>query len=209
MSAVAPVAPAWLRVPGRPAARRWLDLHVTGAGHVPAAGPVLLAATHTSHADTIALGAATPRRLTFLGSEHLPRVLQPLGMLPVRRGTGDREALRRCLEALAAGAALVVYPEGGRARDGRVYRPRSGVARLAAASGCPVVPVGIVGTAALWPADARPRISGGPVTVAFGPPLFITSPLPGARRAFNDMLHDALVALSGRPKADHLLPPAS
>lgn len=187
----------------RPPLRAWLGLSVSGA--LPESGPVVVASTHTSHADAVALGVATQRPLTFLGSDHLPAVLRALGMLPVTRGAADRGALDRCLGVLGDGGALVVFPEGGRSRDGRVYRPRSGVARLATAAGCPVVPAGVTGTVAVWPPGAPPRMRRGAVHVAFGAPLDAPAPGPAARRAFADELHAALVALSGAPAADQLL----
>lgn len=208
---IAPTAPAWVRTLARPAVEAWLRLEVEGAERVPPTGPVILAPHHRSHADVLAVGAASPRPVTFLGSEHLTRVpvlgrfLPRLGMVPVHRGRGDADAMERCLAVLAAHAALVVFPEGSRSRDGRVYRPRSGVARLSAAVGAPVVPVGIAGTDDLWPVDAAPRPGGGVARVVFGDAIVPPADEPGARRAFAEELHDALVALSGAPRADGLL----
>ena len=200
-------APKVLRAVGSRPMRWWLRLDVEGANLMPAQGPVIVASTHASHADTLALAAAAPRTLTFLGSDHLPRLLVHLGMLPVARGSADAAALHRCLEALEGGVALVIYPEGGRSRDGRVYRPRSGVARLAAAMSCPVVPVGVTGTAEVWQPDGRPRLHRrGHVTVRFGAPLAVRDASPAARREFNDALHASLVRLSGKPSAGVLLP---
>lgn len=206
-----PTAPAWLRTVARPAVEAWLRLEVRGADHVPSAGPVILAPHHRSHADVLAVGAASPRPVTFLGSEHLTRVpvfgrfLPRLGMVPVHRGRADGEAMTRCLEVLGAGGALVVFPEGSRSRDGRVYRPRSGVGRMAAMAGAPVVPVGVVGTDEIWPVGAGPRPLGGVALVAFGAPIAPPADEPGARRAFADALHDALVELSGAPRAEGLI----
>lgn len=210
-SAAAPTAPAWLRTAARPAVEAWLRLEVEGALNVPTAGPVILAPNHRSHADVLAVGAASPRPVTFLGSEHLTRVpllgrfLPRLGMVPVHRGRADGDAMDRCLGVLEAGAVLVVFPEGSRSRDGRVYRPRSGVARLSAATGAPVVPVGVAGTDDIWPVGGSPRALGGTAQVAFGDPIVPPADEPGARRAFAERLHAALVDLSGAPRAEGLL----
>lgn len=197
----------------RLALRSWMDLTVSGAEHVPARGGVILAATHTSHADSLALGAAVRRRLGFLGAADLATtpVLGPflprLGLLPVERGSGDASLLGDLAELVAAGEALVVYPEGSRSRDGSVHRPRSGVARLATATGAPVIPVGVTGTATAWPVDAGPRPwPRAAVTVRFGAPLAPPDGTPLDRRRWNDQLHDALVELSGRPRTDELAP---
>lgn len=206
----APTVPAWIRTLARPAVQAWLRLEVRHADRVPATGPVVLAPHHRSHADVLAVGAASRRPVTFLGSEHLTRVpllgrfLPRLGMVPVHRGHGDADAMDRCLEVLDAGAALVVFPEGTRSRDGRVYRPRSGVARLSAVAGAPVVPVGVVGTEDLWPIGGVPRPFGGVARVVFGRPIAPPADAPGDRRRFAGELHDALVDLSGAPRADGL-----
>lgn len=197
----------------RPLLRMWLRLRVDGAVHVPTGGPVLIASTHASHADSMALGAAAPRPVFFLGDRRLlawpllGRLLPRLGMVALRRGAGDTTAMGVLADLLDAGHAVVVYPEGSRSRDGRVYRPRSGVSRLAAATGVPVVPAAVVGTHDVWPTGQRPRVRGGRVTIRFG--AVIPAPAvdtPAERRRFNRTLHDALVALSGAERADTFAP---
>lgn len=211
-----PATPQWLQNIGGPLARWWLREDVHGRQHVPATGPVILAARHASHLDTVAVAAAAPRPLTFLGSVQLAEqpifgsVLQALGMLVVNRGSADTDAMDRVLEVLDRGGAVVIYPEGGRTRDGRVYRPRSGVARLATAAGCPVVPVGIRGTREAWPVDQRPRVwRRHDVRVAFGQPLNPPDDDPGSRRDFASTLHDELVELSDAPRANGFNPKTS
>jgi len=201
------------RAVARAALRTWLDLDVSGTEHVPATGGVLLAATHTSHADSLAIGAAVRRRLSFLGAANLADVpvlgplLPRLGLLAVERGSGDVDLLATLADHLRDGAALVVYPEGSRSRDGAVHRPRSGVARLAAATGVPVVPVGITGTPAAWPIDGRPVLLGRPtVRVALGAALDAPSDDPRSRRSWTEQLRTSLVELSGRPGSDALAP---
>lgn len=209
---VVPGARSFARRVIRPLLRVWLRLRVVDEDLVPATGGVLIASTHASHADSMALGAALRRPVYFLGDERLARwpVLGPwlpkLGMVPVNRGTGDLDALVALQVLLESGAAVVVYPEGSRSRDGRVYRPRSGVARLAAATGVPVVPAAVNGTYDVWPTGARPRIRGGRVQIAFAPPIDAPADDPGSRRRFSRGLHDALVDLSGKPRADEFAP---
>jgi len=196
----------------RPLLRVWLRLQVVDEDHVPPTGGVLIASTHASHADSMALGAALRRPVYFLGDERLTHwpVLGPslpkLGMVPVKRGTADVDALAALQGLLESGAAVVVYPEGSRSRDGRVYRPRSGVARLAAATGAPVVPAAVNGTYEVWPTGARPRVRGGHVDITFGPAIPAPADDPGSRRRFSCVLHDALVDLSGKARADEFAP---
>lgn len=206
--AVVPGARSVVRAMVRPVLRTWLRLEVVDQYRVPAHGPVLIASTHASHADSIALGAGLDRPVFFLGDERLTRwpVLGPclprLGMVPLRRGEGDLAALGHLADLLADGHAVVVYPEGSRSRDGRIYQPRSGTARLAARTAVPVVPAAVAGTFEVWPTDARPRLRGGKVRIRFGPPLAPPDATPRSRRAFNRRLQAVLVELSGKPRAD-------
>jgi 1-acyl-sn-glycerol-3-phosphate acyltransferase len=197
----------------RPVLRTWLHLGVEGAHHVPDEGAVLLASTHQSHADSLAVGVALERPIHFLGDLRLVSVpvlgplLPRLGMVPLRRGDADAAALEVLADLLDDDRAVAVYPEGSRSRDGRVHRLRSGVARLAARSGAPVVPTAVVGIFEVWPIGRRPRLRGGHVTVRFGPPLAPPgADTPRARRTFTDDLHAALVDLSGLAGADDFSP---
>lgn len=191
----------------RPLVRAWMRLDVEAAHHVASAGPVIIASTHRSHADSVALGGALERPVHFLGDVQLVRwpIVGPwlprLGMVPIRRGQKDTAALAQLRVVLDDGHALVIYPEGSRSRDGRVYRCRSGVARLAAVTGVPVVPAAVLGTERLWPAGRAPRLRGA-ITVRFGPALAAPAADPRARRAFSELLHSELVRLSGAPSAE-------
>ena len=191
----------------RPPLHAWLRLRIDGQQHVPTHGGVLVASTHQSHADSIALAVAVRRPLHFLGDVRLTAwpVLGPmlprLGMIPVRRGEGDATALGQLAELLGSGGAIAVYPEGSRSRDGRVHRLRSGVARLAAQTQVPVVPAAVAGIYDVWPIGARPRLRGGRVTVRFGPPLPPPEPTPRGRRVFNEHLHEKLADLAGVDRA--------
>ena len=196
----------------RPVLRRWLDLHVEGQEHVPTAGAVLLASTHQSHADSLAIGTAVPRPTHFLGDRRLlawpgvGRWLPRLGMVPLDRGDGDAAALGVIAGLLDGGACVVIYPEGSRSRDGRVHRLRSGLARLAAAGRIPVVPVAVAGIHDVWPIGSRPRLRGGAVTVRFAPQMEPPGPTPAARRAFNLELQEQLAVLARTTTASDLSP---
>jgi len=186
----------------RPVLRRWLDLKVEGREHVPTAGAVLLAGTHQSHADSLAIGTAVPRPTHFLGDRRLmdwPVIgpwLPRMGMVPLNRGEGDAAAIDLLARLLSQSACIVIYPEGSRSRDGRVHRLRSGLARIAAATQVPVVPVAVAGIHDVWPIGSRPRLRGGRVTVRFAPQLAPPDPTPASRRSFNLALQDRLAELA-------------
>ncbi len=206
--AVVPSARSAVRRIVQPLLRMWLRLRIEDEHHVPATGPVIIASTHQSHADSMALGAGLTRPVFFLGDVRLTRwpILGPwlpkLGMIPLRRGQGDMQALDVISRILGDGHAVVVYPEGSRSRDGRIYKPRSGVARLAAQTGLPVVPAAVAGIYDVWPIGRRPRLLGGRVTVRFGPAIAPPDVTPRSRREFNRLLHEALVEVSGAERAD-------
>jgi 1-acyl-sn-glycerol-3-phosphate acyltransferase len=197
----------------RPVLRRWLDLSVEGREHVPTRGPVLLAGTHQSHADSLAIGTAVPRPAHFLGDrrlldwpvlgKHLPR----MGMVPLDRGRGDADTMELIARLLmGVDACVVIYPEGSRSRDGRVHRLRSGLARLAASTEVLVVPVAVAGIHDVWPIGARPRLRGGKVTVRFGLPMDPPGPSAAERRTFNLTLQQSLADLAGVDIAEDFSP---
>ncbi len=209
---VVPGARSLARAVVRPTLRAWLRLQVREEHHVPATGPVLIASTHASHADSMALGAALQRPVYFLGDERLVAwpvlgpLLPKLGMVGVKRGQADTHALSMIGTLLDRGEAVVVYPEGSRSRDGRVYRPRSGVSRLAAEAAVPVVPAAVVGTYEVWPTGAKPRWRGGRVSIRFGPQIAPPEPTPASRRRFNRHLQEVLAELAGAEAADEFAP---
>lgn len=190
---------------------------VEGREHVPAHGPVILAANHLSFLDSFIIPLMTPRPVTFLAKAEyftgtglkgrLTRsLLTGLEAIPVQRGghRAAQESLELALEVLQRGGAFGIHPEGSRSRDGRLYRGRTGVAWLALASGAPVVPVAVLGTDRIQPVGARlPRP--GRITVRFGEPLRFEQP-PGlsvgrARRQVTDDIMAAIQRLSGQPTA--------
>lgn len=149
-----------------------------GTANVPRSGPVILAPNHFSAMDHFFCGLYLRRRVRFMAKSQLFRgalqwILTHGGAFPVRRGRHDERSIATALEILRCGGALVIYPEGGRSRSGRIgeHGVRSGVGRLALASGAPVVPVAIHGSlrARNWKRLEFPR-----VTVRYGEPLYFT-----------------------------------
>jgi 1-acyl-sn-glycerol-3-phosphate acyltransferase len=151
---------------------------VEGRANVPRRGPVILAANHVSMLDPPAIGCGIFRRAWYMAKEELfanPLLawyLRRLSAFPVRRGAGDRSALKKALGALAAGEAVAIFPEGRRQPAGRLGEPELGVGMLALRSGAPVVPVFISGTDQMLPRRAR-FFHFARVRVRYGEPIVV------------------------------------
>jgi len=193
---------------------------IEGRDNIPRKGPVLLASNHLSFVDSIVIPLAAPRQVVFLAKAEyftgrglygawMRGFLTAVGAVPVQRGAAGaaQEALDSALEILQEGLAFGIYPEGTRSRDGRLYRGRTGVAWLALAAGCPVVPVALSGTQDIQPMGTKvPRIR--KITVRFGEPLDFShlqeakQAKPGAaRREVTDAVMAAIHDLSGQELA--------
>jgi len=186
---------------------------VKGAEHVPRAGPVVLASNHLSMADPPAIGTCVWRRCAFMAKEELFRgrliawFLRSLNAYPVRRGAPDRAALRRSLELLEQGWALVIFPEGTRSETGELQEPEMGVGMIVYRSGAAVVPVHVTGTGRVLGRGGRFRP--GRIAVAFGPPLRFDPPEGGraGREEFERAAREIMAAIarlreSGPGRAD-------
>lgn len=175
--------------------------------HLPRQGGVILASNHISWIDPVLLACwltpATGRAINWMGKAEALRwpllgaFLRINGVFGVRRGSADLEAFRLAEGVLRSGQVLGIYPEGTRARDGRIGVFRDGVALLALRSGVPVLPVAVSGTERLWaPGALIPRHVDG-VRLTIGAPLRFTQHV-GERTELNAVsaaIHDAVAAL--------------
>jgi 1-acyl-sn-glycerol-3-phosphate acyltransferase len=163
-----------------PLLRLGFRIEVEGRDHLPRRGPVILAANHRSFLDSIFLPLAIGRRrMTFVAkAEYFERrrtawFFRGVGQIPIQRsgGSASDAALDAATDVLRGGGAFGIYPEGTRTRDGVTHRGHTGVARLARATGVPIVPVGMVGTDEAQPTNAKlPRLFRR-VTIRFGEPI--------------------------------------
>ena len=189
-------------------ARTFFAFSVEGQEYVPESGPVILAPNHVSYLDPVVVGIAVSRRIHFLAKKELFRnpligwFLRALQAYPVTRERVDPSTLKRTLTLLAAGHAVLMFPEGTRG-DGRTLQPpKHGIAVIAARSRATVVPVFHWGAERVLPREGR-RMWRVPLRVRFGPPLAFP---PGghadreAAEAFCRKLMEAIAAL--RPPAD-------
>lgn len=201
----------WLRVLFRP----WTD----NMGVLPKDGPAILVSNHLSFSDSFFLPLVTERRITFLAKQEYftgkgikgllsKAFFTGVGQVPIDRSSGRaaEAAITTGVRILREGHLLGIYPEGTRTADGRLYRGKTGVARMALEAQAPVIPVAMIGTYEIQP-PGRVRPSIRRVGVRFGEPLDFSryDGLESDRfvlRSVTDEIMYALMELSGQEYVD-------
>jgi 1-acyl-sn-glycerol-3-phosphate acyltransferase len=192
---------------------------VEGLENIPADGAAILASNHLSFSDSIFLPLVVPRRITFLAkSDYFTArglkgrlkagFFKSVGQLPVDRsgGRASQAALETGKRVLSQGKLLGIYPEGTRSPDGRLYRGKTGVARMALEAGVVVIPVAMINTFEIQPpGKALPRLM--PVGVKIGKPLDFSryAGMEGDRfvlRSMTDEIMYEIMTLSGQEYVD-------
>ena len=156
---------------------------VEGLEYIPAEGPAILASNHLSFSDSFFLPLVCPRRITFLAKAEYfngkglkgwfsRMFFSGVGQVPIDRSgaSAAEDALNTGLRILGEGHLLGIYPEGTRSPDGRLYRGKTGVARMALEAGVPVIPVAMIDTEKIQPIGSKvPRVMR--VGIKIGKPL--------------------------------------
>lgn len=193
----------------RPLLRLGYHYQSFGEENVPATGAAILAPNHTSFLDPIFVTYPIYRPLYFLAWHrlfigHFGTLIRRMGAIPVDTDRkSDRGAFEGALEVLRAGELLCIFPEGMRGWDGALNPVQPGAARLAVATGSPIIPVVIEGALDVWPRwKTMPRIRGR-VTVRYLPALVPVQPegAKGKREAVEALRRGLEEALG-----HHLLP---
>jgi 1-acyl-sn-glycerol-3-phosphate acyltransferase len=196
-----------------------------GTENVPDQGAAIIASNHLSFADWLFTPLALDRRITFVAkSDYFTRAgikgwaqkrfFAGTGQVPIDRsgGRASQGALGAGLKVLQRGELFGIYPEGTRSHDGRLYKGRTGVARLALLSGAPVVPSAIIGTDIIAPPGKIITKIVSP-TVKFGEPLDFSryegmSEDRFILRSITDEIMYAIMELSGQEYVDMYAPAA-
>ncbi|WP_349827753.1 lysophospholipid acyltransferase family protein [Brevibacterium litoralis] len=192
---------------------------VRGLENIPETGPAIIAGNHLSFIDSILVPVVAPRPVAYLAKKDYFTGRGVKGMLtrwffkltnqlPMDRGggSGSDASLTAGLEVLRSGSLLGIYPEGTRSPDGKLYRGRTGVARMVIRSGAPVVPVALIGTDRIQPEGATlPKL--GRVGIVFGKPLDFSkyADVPEDRfllRSITDEIMYEILRLSGQKYED-------
>jgi 1-acyl-sn-glycerol-3-phosphate acyltransferase len=191
-----------------------------GLDNVPTDGPAIIASNHLSFSDSFFMPVMVPRKVTFLAKAEYfttPGIkgffsrmfMSGVGQVPIDRSDADasRAALNTGVRVLHGGNLLGIYPEGTRSPDGRLYRGKTGVARMALESGAVVIPCAMVNTEVIQPPGRlipkfRPRPG-----VRFGKPLDFSryEGMSGDRfveRSITDEIMYELMQLSGQEYVD-------
>ena len=189
---------------------------VKGLRNVPGTGPVIIASNHLSFSDSIFMPLVVPRKVTFLAKSEYVTSPGPKGLLkkltfiavgqvPVDRSGGRRSeaALITGLKVLAEGKCLGIYPEGTRSPDGRLYKGRTGIARLAIESGAPIIPVAMFNTEKIQPTGTVvPKVMR--VEMIFGEPMYFEGDSSDLLylRDVTDKIMATIQSLSGQEYVD-------
>jgi 1-acyl-sn-glycerol-3-phosphate acyltransferase len=154
---------------------------VLGLDQMPMSGPVIVVCNHASDFDPPFVASGMGRPLAYMAKQELfqipilGRLIRWYGAYPVKRGSGDRAAIRAALQSLEEGWAVGVFLDGTRTEDGLIHQPKLGAAMIAKQAQAPLLPVCIWGTHRVLPKGrSRPQLV--PVTIRVGAPIAPPSP---------------------------------
>jgi len=192
----------------RALARLYFGLRLEGTEHIPPAGPVVIVPNHQTYADPVLVTIPFRRRIYYMAWSRLFEIrglnwmIRRLRAFPVEIESRDPRAAREAVRLLQAGAAVMIFPEGGRTLDGRIGRFKPGAFRLAVSVGAPVLPVTIAGGHEAWP-PGRTLPRRGAVTITYHPLVY---PNVGgdARDAARDLAERTLAAIDQHGDARHV-----
>src|SRR5438105_13910144 len=177
-----------------------LDLSIDGLENVPRVGALIVAINHSSFVDPFLVGAYVPRDVAMMSKAEnfrlpvLGYLVKWYGAFPIERGEADRAAIKKALEVLRDGQALLMAPEGTRSSDGQLQVGHDGLALLATRTGAPVLPFAIAGARPVSKNVARLRRS--KVRVNIGKPIRLkpSSPKPN-REELSRLTNEVILRL--------------
>jgi 1-acyl-sn-glycerol-3-phosphate acyltransferase len=147
-------------------------VHLRGRQNVPTKGPYIIASNHLSWTDIPLVPAYLPGKVIYMAKEEaflskIGWLVRFLGAFPVKRGEGDRQAIRAADEQLKKGNVLVIFPEGTRSKTRTLAKAHAGLGMIALRSGVPVIPVAISGS------ENMLKKFGAQITISYGEPIIL------------------------------------
>ncbi len=191
-----------------PPLRFWFRLSHEHLDRIPRTGPAIVACNHISYLDPLTNGDAVVRagrRPRFLAKEELFRIpivgraLRGAGQIPVSRGSRDRSSLDRAVAALGRGEVIVVYPEGTvtKREDWLPMDGKTGVVRLAVATGVPITPMASWGSQAVWQKAGKGSLKfGRPIWTTVGEPIQLPVPPDGEQAPLRELTAQVMEAIT-------------
>jgi 1-acyl-sn-glycerol-3-phosphate acyltransferase len=165
---------------------RWVNLEYfwlfhcvryRGQNHIPEQGPIIFAPNHVSYYDPPLVGAGIPFPVRFMAWDALftvpvlKQILEKFGAYPVKPNSADKGSIERTLKILRHGEAVMIFPEGGRSKDGKLMPFEMGVARMAIQTGAKIIPVSVTNVYESWSCHRTwPKLFV-PFTIKFHPPV--------------------------------------
>lgn len=197
-----------VRGAAEPILRQVFATHPVGLEHVPRKGAAIIAPNHLGLVDPLFVALAVPRQIIFIGkAEYWDAwqsrwLMEMAGGIPVDRDDSVKShgSLEAGVEVLERGDLLCLFPEGTRSPDGRLFKGKTGAARMALEVGCPVIPCGLRGTEKVLPKGStipkRTRVE-----VKFGIPRVVPKEAhddPHLLRVFTDELMQDIAQMTGQ-----------
>ena len=149
-----------------------MRVHLRGRYNVPRKGPYIIAANHLSWLDIPLIPAFVPGKVIFMAKEELflgkmGWLVRFLGAFPVKRGEGDRQAIRAADEQLKQKKIFMIFPEGTRSKTQTLAKGNPGLGMIALRAGVPVIPV------AIWGSEKGLKKFGAEITISYGEPIVL------------------------------------
>ncbi|GLV57554.1 1-acyl-sn-glycerol-3-phosphate acyltransferase [Dictyobacter sp. S3.2.2.5] len=147
-------------------------VHLRGRYNVPKKGPYIIAANHLSWTDIPLVPAYVPGKVVYMAKEEsfyskMGWLVRFLGAFPVKRGEGDRQAIRAAQEQLKQKKVFIIFPEGTRSKTHTLGKAHAGLGMIALRSGVPVIPV------AIWGSENALKKFGAHITISYGEPILL------------------------------------
>ena len=182
--------------------RAVFGLKVTGRDLIPRSGAVIIASNHVSYSDPPVVGSAVPREVYFLAKEELFAnpifgwLIRSYNAIALRRAVGDIGAVKKAVEVLKQGKAILMFPEGTRSLGGELLRPKPGLGLIACMAGAAVVPTYVTGTNRL----GRVFLRRARLAVSFGEPIEpakFADPTGGSHERYQKLTEEVMKRIEG------------